>query len=305
MKSTYKNWREQRGYAGKSVNEQMFRAGRVEEYYGDLDEHFDHEQLRSVINELKYSSEEERSRKPNPSMIPFNGNTRNNLASYRNATERYCKFRRETVDDEDIASISSFPMKDAENDINEQGQLIGLERDMQTALRRAKEQLELGLEIVDDGAERSVSSGFIDITAKDTRGSIVVIELKTGTARQKAVGQILGYMGDIADEEPDAEVRGILVAGDFDKKVRAAARVVPTLSHREYKVSFEFRNADETCELQGTDVEFLSSGTMKDFAAAKCAQNEFHNFTPPRRTRLRGSGRRPSSPVRCRGFRLH
>jgi len=98
-------------------------------------------------------------------MIPFDGNTRNNLASYRNATERYCKFRRETVNDEDIASISSFPMKDSETDVNEQGQLIGLERDMQAALRRAIEQLELGLEIVDDGAERSVSSGFIDITA--------------------------------------------------------------------------------------------------------------------------------------------
>ena len=121
-------------------------------------------------------------------MIPFNGNTRNNLASYRNATERYSKIRRETVDDEDIASISSFPMKDAENNINEQGQLIGLDRDMQAALRRAIEQLGLGLEIVDDGAERTVSSGFIDITANHTRGSIVVIELKTGTARQKAVG---------------------------------------------------------------------------------------------------------------------
>ena len=56
-------------------------------------------------------------------------------------------------------------MKDSETDVNEQGQLIGLERDMQAALRRAIEQLELGLEIVDDGAERSVSSGFIDITA--------------------------------------------------------------------------------------------------------------------------------------------
>ena len=55
-------------------------------------------------------------------------------------------------------------------------------------------------------------------------------------------------MGDIADEEPDAEIRGILVTGDFDKKARAAARVVPTLSLREYKVGFEFQNADKTCE---------------------------------------------------------
>ena len=115
---------------------------------------------------------------------------------------------------------------------------------MQAALRRAIEQLEPSLEIMDDGAERSVSSGFIDITARDAGGAIVVIELKTGTARQKAVAQVLTYMGDVADEEPDADVRGILVAGDFDKKARAAARVVPTLSLRAYKVNFEFSNAD-------------------------------------------------------------
>ncbi len=141
-----------------------------------------------------------------------------------------------------------MPTKDVEEAVNEHTQLIGLERDLQAALRRAIEQLEPGLEIIDDGAERSVSSGFIDITARDARGSIVVIELKTGTARQNAVAQVLSYMGDVADEEPDAEVRGILVASDFDKKARAAARVVPTLSLRAYKVNFEFTNADEASE---------------------------------------------------------
>ena len=181
MNSTYQNWLEQQGYVSGTVQAQMHRAGRVEECYGDLDEHYDRDQLRSVIEELKFSAEDERRNKPNPSKIPFNGNTRNNLASYRNATERYCKFRRETADDEIIAGISSLPIKDVEEAVNEHGQLFGLERDLQAALRRTIEQLEPGLEIIDDGAERSVSSGFIDITARDAGGSIVVIELKTGT----------------------------------------------------------------------------------------------------------------------------
>ena len=249
MKSSYQHWLERQEFLGKrTAQSRMSNTKRVEECYGDLDEHYDRDQLRSVIDELKYSAEDERRDKPNPSKIPFNGDIRTNLASYRNATERYCKFRRETADDENIAGISSLPTKDAHDVVNEPGQLIGLERDMQAALRRAIEQLEHGLEIIDDGAERSVSSGFIDITARDARSSIVVIELKTGTARQKAVAQILSYMGDLADEEPDAEVRGILVAGDFDKKARAAARVVPTLSLRAYKVNFEFTNADEASE---------------------------------------------------------
>ena len=111
----------------------------------------------------------------------------------------------------------------------------------ENALRRraAPEQLEPGLEITDGGAERSVASGFIDITAKAPDGTVVVIELKAGTARREAIGQVLSYMGDVNDEEP-GKVRGILVAGDFDDKARAAARVVPTLLLRRYRVTFEF-----------------------------------------------------------------
>ena len=104
--------------------------------------------------------------------------------------------------------------------------------------------MEPGLDIIDGGTERSVTSGFIDITAKASDGSVVVIELKAGTARRDAVGQILSYMGDVAAEAPDP-VRGILVAGDFDNKARAAARVVPSLSLRSYRVTFEFRSADD------------------------------------------------------------
>ena len=226
MRVTYKAWLEQQDYAEGTIQTQMYRAERVEEAYGDLDEHYDRDQLRSVIAELKYSTEDERRNKPNPSKIPFNGNTRNNLASYRNATERYCKFRRETQDGE-IELVADDPVAETAGEATDRrGQLVGLERDMQVALRRAIEQLEPGLAIIDDGAERSVASGFIDITARDGDGAIVVIELKTGTARRDAVAQVLSYMGDIAEEEPDSQVRGILVAGDFDRKARAAARMV-------------------------------------------------------------------------------
>lgn len=231
MKPTYKKWLEQRGYKDVTVKNQISRVKRVERGYGDLDECFEDDRLQNVINELKYSKEDERQNRPNPSKIRFKGNILKNLASYRNATERYCKFREETLVEDEART----------ND----GQLIGLERDMQAALRRSIEQLEAGMEIIDDGVEHSVSSGFIDITALDERGRIVVIELKTGIARQKAVAQILSYMGDIAEED-DAEVRGILVAADFDNKARAAARVVPTLSLRSYRVNFEFTDADET-----------------------------------------------------------
>lgn len=49
MKSTYRSWLEQRGYVGETVQAQMHRAGRVEKYYGDLDEHYGRDQLRNVV----------------------------------------------------------------------------------------------------------------------------------------------------------------------------------------------------------------------------------------------------------------
>ena len=125
MNSNYRSWLEQQGYVAGTIQAQMHRAGRVEDHYGDLDEHYDRDQLRGVIGELKYSSADERSNKPNPSKIPFNGNTRNNLASYRNAVERYCKFRRETQAG-DGPGIRGEGVNESADD---RGQLVGLERD--------------------------------------------------------------------------------------------------------------------------------------------------------------------------------
>jgi hypothetical protein len=74
---------------------------------------------------------------------------------------------------------------------------FGLERDLESALRRNIGDLEGGLSIIDDGKQRRVGSGFIDITARDRNGATVVIELKAGTADRDAIGQILAYMGDV------------------------------------------------------------------------------------------------------------
>lgn len=116
---------------------------------------------------------------------------------------------------------------------------------MQAALRVEIGQLEPGLTIIDDGAERSVDSGFIDITARDAANAIVVIELKAGRAGRDAIGQILSYMGDIAAEEDGGKVRGILVASDFDGKAKAAAKMVPNLILRKYSVQFSFSDGQE------------------------------------------------------------
>jgi RecB family endonuclease NucS len=89
-------------------------------------------------------------------------------------------------------------------------------------------------------ARNGLESGFIDITARDGEGRTVVIELKAGGAGQRAVAQILSYMGDVQVEEDDRVSRGILVASEFDAKAKAAALMVPTLALRKYTVRFTF-----------------------------------------------------------------
>jgi len=76
----------------------------------------------------------------------------------------------------------------------------------------------------------------------DVDGSIVVIELKRGTALPQAVDQILAYMNAITKTD-NKTVRGILVAGGFHKKVVAAAYDIQNLELKKYSFQFSFEAA--------------------------------------------------------------
>ncbi|MBK8161578.1 MAG: DUF91 domain-containing protein [Gammaproteobacteria bacterium] len=247
-KEQYEQWLDQQRYQPGTITAQLHRAGRVEEYFGDLDTHYETDRLESVIAALQYSANDKQVGRPNPTNIPINGDLYSNLASYRDAVRRYRLFRNDPLMAPADVIDEPTPIARAVVPDEEVTQRIGLERDMQAALRSRIDQLESGLTIIDDGAERSVESGFIDITARDQSGVTVVIELKTGVAGPRAVAQILSYMGDIIAEQDGAGVRGILVASDFDSRAKAAARVVPNLALRKYSVRFLFSDGAEYCK---------------------------------------------------------
>ncbi|WP_363349521.1 endonuclease NucS domain-containing protein [Methylocystis echinoides] len=238
MQPDYKQWLENQKYDRATITAQLHRVGRVEKNYGDLDDHYAKDRLASVISDLKYSADDRRRGKPNPTKIPFEGDAYSNLASYRNAIVLYQRFR----DEASLPKARAGGEESAADAVGpEPSQRFGLERDLQASLRKAIEQLEAGLTIVDEGIERSVDSGRIDITARDAAGRLVVIELKAGTAGRDAIGQILSYMGDVSAEEGSVEVRGVLVASDFDSRAVSAARMAPRLTLRRYSVAFRFQ----------------------------------------------------------------
>ncbi len=98
MRSDYEAWLRSQGYDEGTIVAQLHRCGRVEQHHGDLERHFAHDQLHSVTELLRYSTEDERRGRANPARIPINGVLRTNLASYRNAVELYRRFLRgETI----------------------------------------------------------------------------------------------------------------------------------------------------------------------------------------------------------------
>lgn len=232
----YRNWLAAQNYHGGTIIAQMHRAGRVEEYYGDLDALYAEDRLESLIRELTYTTQDRRNNRPNESKIPFEGNAYNNLSSYRDAIRRYRRFLEDDVERIEPDSVPAVELPEPEM----QSQTIGLEKDMQAAIRQNISQIETGLRITDNGRERSVETGFIDITAEDSDSTPVVMELKTGVAGQRAVAQILSYIGSVMEEEGTDLVRGILIASEFDRKARTAAKVVPNLTLMRYQFSFQF-----------------------------------------------------------------
>ena len=93
LRREYRDWLIRQGYDHGTVNAQLYRVARVEEHHGDLDEHYARDGLRGLTEQLTYSTEDQRRGRPNPSRIPFVGNIRNNLASYRAAVRWYGRFR--------------------------------------------------------------------------------------------------------------------------------------------------------------------------------------------------------------------
>lgn len=109
------------------------------------------------------------------------------------------------------------------------------ERELQEAIRRQLNQVEVGLVEADGGHERSVATGKIDVLARDLAGHFVVIELKVGPCPHGALEQVLAYSTDL-EAETGTPCRAILVASQFSDRIRAAAKRARDISLITYEL---------------------------------------------------------------------
>ena len=131
---------------------------------------------------------------------------------------------------------------------------LSLERDLEEHLSKKLGLLEEGLRIGTfegkQGRQFNTDVGRIDLLCRDASNKWVVIELKAEVATDRTLGQILRYMGWVKEQIAHGdEVRGMIVAHDFDNGARLAIRAanLPVELVR-FSVEFQF---DKYANLEG------------------------------------------------------
>lgn len=111
---------------------------------------------------------------------------------------------------------------------------MGLSKEAIVPEKLVEDALARGLNVVEEGLEligRQIhlpGAGRADIVARDKSGRLVVIEVKSGIADDTTLTQILAYMSAL-EERGEGEVRGIIVANGFSKKLIQAAKLIPNI----------------------------------------------------------------------------
>lgn len=158
----------------------------------------------------------------------------------RSVLKRYIGFLIDSKTPTDTLDEPSELMSTETEALEPSGLAFRLEREMQSAVRKQLTNLEEGLVEADGGFERRVSTGSIDIVARDTQGRLVVIELKAGQCPAGAMEQVLGYAEALQDAEPNETVRAILIASEFSDRIRSAARRTTDLKLLRYEFNLRF-----------------------------------------------------------------
>jgi hypothetical protein len=151
-------------------------------------------------------------------------------------------------DDYDGFLSGKLPDERAENDMIESESLeFALEAHLRDFLAKNLGHIEPGLRLYQaegkSGVEFSIDGGRIDILAIDASGRYVVIELKLSHGRNKALGQLLYYMGWVDSNLGNGPCRGIIIANDIAEELAIAVSRVSGVTLHRYKMNFSVERA--------------------------------------------------------------
>ena len=156
--------------------------------------------------------------------------------------------------DTDLTQIINSYKKFVSMEIKNEGSPISqglfyMEKQLEDFIISNWENTEFGMKyelIYEDGVlvsqQYQTSIGKIDILAKDKiTKNHVVIELKKNQTSDDTIGQLSRYMGWVKEHKKDDAVKGIIVAGKFDEKLRYAKTMVPNSEAFLYEIDFKIK----------------------------------------------------------------
>lgn len=146
---------------------------------------------------------------------------------------------------------SSTPVEEDMAEVTvESSDEFAYEHDLRDYLARNLHIIEPSLKLYSDegitGVEFPVGGRFIDILAIDESGGYVVIELKISKGYDRAVGQLLRYMGWIKKNqaEPNQSVRGVIIAKQISTDLVLACSELSAVSLFEYSLSVSVKRVE-------------------------------------------------------------
>jgi hypothetical protein len=151
-------------------------------------------------------------------------------------------------DDGTLGAAPDEPCADIPVAAARQTNIFAAEAHLRDYLAEHLEDLEAGLKLYfdsdgNDGIEYVTDIGRIDILAQDSRGRLVVVELKVSDGPDAVCGQLLRYMGWVKRHiASNKEVRGIIIAQRISDKIRYALADIPFVDLREYELALTLKS---------------------------------------------------------------
>lgn len=164
-----------------------------------------------------------------------------NTASGRSRERRYLVIKKRYEDFLSGRGPDREGQTEADIEDQENEQQFAAEADLRDFLAKNPGCIEKGMRLYQSsegrsGVEFPVENGFIDILTIDQNQTFVVVELKVGRGRNKAIGQLLYYMGWVDKNLGKAPCRGMIIAKEIPDDLLLAVQRVPGVSLYRYNL---------------------------------------------------------------------
>ncbi len=98
QESQFHKWLIDKEYVERTISSRLSNCRRIEEFEGDLDDHFNKDSGVSLSDRLQYSTQDQKNGTQAKHSIPINGNIYNGTATFRSAANLYFKFKTKKTD---------------------------------------------------------------------------------------------------------------------------------------------------------------------------------------------------------------